>query len=157
MRKIFTVSFFGLLTILFVSCNDGNASSKVKKENVDTAKKRDIEIIKGSAEIQLDKTEYDFGTVDEGVVVEATFLVTNPGETDLVISNVQPSCGCTIPVWPKDPIKPGESAEILAKFNTAGKPNRQFKTLTLFTNTASGREILKLRGSVNPKNPATTK
>ena len=61
------------------------------------------------------------------------------------------------PVWPKEPIKPGDSAEVLANFNTAGKPNRQAKTLTLFTNTARGREILKLKGSVTPKSSSTPK
>ncbi len=98
---------------------------------------------------------YDFGTVNEGEIVEAKFIVTNSGKTDLVISNVQASCGCTVPVWPKTPIKPGDSAEVLANFNTAGKPNRQAKTLTLFTNTARGREVLRLKGSVTPKNPLT--
>ncbi|CAI8366731.1 MAG: Uncharacterised protein [Flavobacterium sp. SCGC AAA160-P02] len=157
MKKRLTISLLVLSTILFISCKDENASSKVKKQNINSAKKRDIEISKGSAEIQFDQTEYDFGTVNEGVVVEAKFIVTNPGKTDLLISNVQPSCGCTIPIWPKDPIKPGESSEVLAKFDTSGKPNRQFKTLTLFTNTPRGREILKLRGSVTPKNPAIAK
>ena len=154
MKKSLVTSLSILLTIFFVSCKEGNPSSKVKKENVESAKKRDIEINKGSAEIQFDQTEFDFGTVDEGVVVEAKFVVTNPGKSDLMITKVQPSCGCTVPVWPKDPIKPGESAEVLAKFNTAGKPNRQFKTLTLFTNTTTGREILKLRGLVTPKSTA---
>lgn len=155
MKKTLSTSIFALLTIFFISCNEEKPSLKVKKENVKSAKKRDIEIKKGSAEIQFDQTEFDFGTVDEGVMVEAKFIVSNPGKSDLIITKVQPSCGCTVPVWPKDPIKPGESAEVLAKFNTAGKPNRQFKTLTLYTNTATGREILKLRGLVTPK--STTK
>jgi hypothetical protein len=37
------------------------------------------------------------------------------------------------------------------KFNTAGKPNRQLKTITLTTNTEAGRQVLKLKGSVTPK------
>ena len=157
MNKLITTSLLALSVVFFVSCNKGNASSKVKKKNVDTAKKRDIEISKGAAEIQFNITEYDFGTVNEGEIVEAKFMVTNSGKTDLVISNVQPSCGCTVPVWPRTPIKPGDSAEVLANFNTAGKPNRQAKTLTLFTNTARGREILKLKGSVTPKASSTAK
>ena len=157
MNKIVTSSLLVLSLVFFNSCKEGNASAKVKKENIITAKKRDVEISKGSAEIQFDITEYDFGTVNEGEIVEAKFIVTNSGKTDLVISNVQPSCGCTVPVWPKTPIKPGDSAEVLANFNTTGKPNRQAKTLTLFTNTARGREVLRLKGSVTPKNPLTTK
>ena len=151
MNKIVTSSLLVLSLVFFNSCKEGNASEKVKKENIVTAKKRDVEISKGSAEIEFDITEYDFGTVNEGEIVEAKFMVTNSGKTDLVISNVQASCGCTVPVWPRTPIKPGDSAEVLANFNTAGKPNRQAKTLTLITNTARGREVLKLKGSVTPK------
>ena len=151
MKKIFITSVLALSTMIFISCNEGNASSKVKKENVKEAKKRDVEISKGAAEIQFDRTEFQFGTVNEGDVVEAKFVVINSGKTDLIITKVQPSCGCTVPEWQRTPIKPGESGEILAKFNTAGKPNRQAKTLTLYTNTAKGREVLKLTGSVTPK------
>tara|TARA_B110000003_G_scaffold276303_1_gene322070 strand:+ start:11073 stop:11540 length:468 start_codon:yes stop_codon:yes gene_type:complete len=140
-----------LSIVMLVSCKEGNPSSKVKKENIDTAKERDAEINKGSAQIAFDITEYDFGTVEEGEIVKAKFVVSNPGETDLIITNIQPSCGCTVPSWPREPIAPGASAEILANFNTAGKPNRQMKTLTLTTNTSIGREVLKLKGSVNAK------
>lgn len=151
MKKIFIASVLALSTVLFISCSETNASSKVKKANLDSAKKRDVEISKGAASISFDKTEYDFGTVNEGDVVETSFVVTNSGKTDLVITNAKPSCGCTVPVWPKEPIKPGASADISVKFNTAGKPNRQSKTITLTTNTATGREVLRLKGMVTPK------
>ena len=82
-----------------------------------------------------------------------SFEFVNTGTEPLSITNAKGSCGCTVPVWPKEPIKPGDSAEVLANFNTTGKPNRQAKTLTLFTNTAKGREVLRLKGSVTPKTP----
>ena len=151
MKKLVTSSLLALSIVLFISCNEGNPSTKVKKENLDTAKERDTEINKGSAQIAFDITEYDFGTVEEGEIVKAIYVVSNPGETDLIITKVTPSCGCTVPSWPREAIKPGDSAEIIANFNTAGKPNRQMKTLTLTTNTARGREVLKLKGSVNAK------
>ena len=56
MNKLITTSLFALSVVFFISCNEGNASSKVKKENVDTAKKRDTEISKGAAEIQFNIT-----------------------------------------------------------------------------------------------------
>ena len=151
MRNIFIIAALALSTLVITSCKEGNASSKVKKENLESAKKRDVEISKGAASIEFDKTEYNFGTVNEGDVVETEFVVTNSGKTDLIITNAQPSCGCTVPIWPKEPIKPGESSKISVKFNTQGKPNRQSKTITLTTNTAKGREVLKLVGSVTPK------
>jgi hypothetical protein len=151
MKKI-TVAFAFLASIAFmISCGNGNASTKVNKDNLDTAKSRDAEIKKEVALMTLDKREFDFGTVKEGEIVETIFKVTNSGTTDLVITNATGSCGCTVPIWPKAPIKPGETGDIAIKFNTSGKPNRQIKTVTLTTNTASGRELLTLKGSVTPK------
>ncbi|TXD48307.1 DUF1573 domain-containing protein [Polaribacter sp. IC073] len=151
MKKITFLFAFVVVATFIVSCGNGNASTKINKENLDTAKSRDAEIKKGVASISLDKREYDFGTVNEGDIVETLFKVTNSGKTDLVITNATGSCGCTVPVWPKAPIKPGETGEVAVKFNTSGKPNRQMKTVTLTTNTESGREVLTLRGSVTPK------
>jgi len=151
MKKITILFAFLLASNFIISCADGKASTKVNKQNLDTAKTRDAEIKKGVASISFDKKEYDFGTVNEGEIVETVFKVTNSGTTDLVITNATGSCGCTVPVWPKAPIKPGETGDIAVKFNTSGKPNRQMKTVTLTANTESGREVLTLRGSVTPK------
>jgi len=151
MKKTTILFAFLLATNFIISCADGKASTKVNKQNLDTAKTRDAEIKQGVASISFDKKEYDFGTVNEGEIVETVFKVTNSGTTDLVITNATGSCGCTVPVWPKAPIKPGETGDIAVKFNTSGKPNRQMKTVTLTANTESGREVLTLRGSVTPK------
>lgn len=151
MKKILIASVLAFSTVLFISCSESNASSKINKANLESAKKRDVEISRGAPVIKFDKTVFNFGTVNEGDVVETKFVLTNTGKTDLIIANAQPSCGCTVPVWPREAIKPGESSEILVKFNTAGKPNRQSKTITLTTNTATGREVLTLKGSVTPK------
>jgi len=151
MKKILIVAVLAFSTVLFISCGESNASSKINKSNLDLAKKRDAEISKGAPIIKFDKTIHEFGTVNEGDIVETKFILTNTGKTALVISNAQPSCGCTVPVWPKGAIKPGESSEILVKFDTSGKPNRQSKTITLTTNTATGKEVLTLKGSVTPK------
>lgn len=149
-----TTLLFALIVSVsfFTACKDGgNASAKINKANLDKAANRDAEIKKGTASISFDKKVYDFGTVNEGDMVETVFVLTNTGKTDLVITNAQGSCGCTVPVWPKAPIKPGQTGDIKVKFNTSGKPNRQQKTVTLTTNTESGREVLTLKGSVTPK------
>ena len=134
-----------------ISCVNGNAAKKVNKENLDNAKSRDTEIEKGVATISLDKREYDFGSVNEGDIVETVFKVTNSSDTDLVITDAKVTCGCTVPIWPKEAIKPGETKDVKVRFNTSGKSNRQQKNITLITNTLSGREILTLKGMVTPK------
>ncbi|PWG04861.1 DUF1573 domain-containing protein [Polaribacter aquimarinus] len=151
MRKLITVFALVMINVFFLACNGSNAAKKINKENLDKAVTRDADIKKGTASISFDTKMYDFGTVKEGEIVEKTFKITNSGKTDLVITNAQSTCGCTIPVWPKAPIKPGETGDVKVKFNTSGKPNRQRKSITLTTNTESGREVLTIQGSVTPK------
>ena len=51
----------------------------------------------------------------------------------------------------KNPIKAGASGKIDVKFNSRGKKNKQSKAITLTTNTAKGREFVKITGFVTPK------
>lgn len=151
MKKIKFIALLFASVLFFTGCKNIDATKKINKENLNNAAVRDANIKKGTASISLNQKIYDFGTVNEGDIVETVFKVTNTGKTDLVITNAQGSCGCTVPVWPKAPIKPGETGDVKVKFNTSGKPNRQQKTVTLTTNTESGREVLTLKGSVTPK------
>lgn len=137
------------LGLAFVSCKE-NATSKIEDTNLETAKERDAKISLGSAIIEFDTKDYDFGTVKEGDVVEGVFKVANKGKTDLVITDASASCGCTVPEWPKDAIKPGDSAEIKFSFNSKGRTGKQSKTITLQTNTANVTETLRIAGTVTP-------
>ncbi len=154
MKKVSIIIAVCLSAVVLVSCGKEKASSKVKKENLLNAEKRDSSI-GGAPEIAFDKDVFDFGTVNEGDVVEHSFLVTNTGASDLVITKAKASCGCTVPTWPKEAIAPGESAGVEIKFNTAGKRNKQNKTVTLTTNTTKGVETVKITGMVTPKDKKT--
>ena len=154
MKKIIAILALTISFSAMVSCKKGNAAAKVKQENVTEANQRDKEISQGAPSISFDREVHDFGTVEEGFVVETSFKVTNTGKSDLVITDAKATCGCTVPTWPKEPIKPGDSAEVQVKFNTAGKPNKQSKTVTLTTNTAKGQEQVKVTGMVTPKSKA---
>lgn len=152
MKKIIIFAFaFSMLA--FTACKEGNAAAKVDKSKLEEAKKRDLDISKGAPVVKFKESVYDFGTVTDGDIVETTFTLTNTGKSALVITDAKTTCGCTVPSWPKDkPIMPGETADIKVKFNTAGKGGgRQTKNVTLFTNTAVGREVLKIKGIVNRK------
>ena len=91
MRKQTLLFVFVLTVSFFMGCKDGtNVSKKINKENLDKAKTRDVEIKKGTAMISFDKKEHDFGTVNEGSIVETSYLVTNSGK---VINNFSKSMG----------------------------------------------------------------
>ena len=147
MKRVFTLL---VLSLVMFACND-NAANKIKKENLQIAKERDSKIRMGGAKMKFEKTEHDFGTINEGDVVETVFNFTNNGKSELIITKAKASCGCTVPDWPKEPIMPGESGEIKVKFNSKRKPNLQQKQITLQTNTDNGKEIIKIRAMVIPE------
>lgn len=152
MKRIISIAILaGSFFTLPTSCKESNAASKVKKENLIQAEKRDSQINIGSPIAKFDKEIFDFGKVPEGEIVKTTFTITNDGKSDLIITDAKSTCGCTVPEWPKEAIAPGETKEIKVSFNTSGKPNKQSKAVTLTTNTDKGREILKITGMVTPK------
>ncbi|WP_106794495.1 DUF1573 domain-containing protein [Aquimarina sp. Aq78] len=139
----------GVFAMTVMSCKD-NAAEKVKEENVEIAADRDAKNADYPV-MTFTKTEHDFGTINEGDVVEHKFAFTNTGKAPLVIVSAKGSCGCTVPEWPKDPIAPGATGEMLVKFNSNGKPNQQTKQVTITANTETGKEILKIKAMVTPK------
>ena len=102
-----------------------------------------IAIAAGEAEIKFEKTSHDFGTFPETEKVTCTFKFTNTGDNLLVIHQAIASCGCTVPQYSKEPIKPGESGEIVVTYNGAGKfPGHFKKSITIRTN--AKKEIIRL-------------
>lgn len=92
----------------------------------------------------------DYGTVskesDNGL---RTFEFTNTGDAPLIITNVQSTCGCTVPTKPTEPIMPGKTGKIDVKYNMNPGPIR--KTITVesnATNYEGGRIALKIKGEV---------
>ncbi|MBT1703569.1 DUF1573 domain-containing protein [Fulvivirgaceae bacterium PWU20] len=100
---------------------------------------------------QFEKTEHDFGTINEGQVVEYTYKFKNTGEAPLIIQGAQGSCGCTVPEWSKDPIPVGGTGYVKAKFDSNGKPNIQNKTVTVTANTWPKQTVLRFKAMVTPK------
>jgi len=97
-------------------------------------------------------------TIDYGRVTKdsdsglRTFEFTNTGDAPLIITNVQSTCGCTVPTKPKEPILPGKTGKIDVKYNMNTGPIR--KTITVESNAVNvegGRVALKIKGEVYEK------
>ena len=101
--------------------------------------------------IKIEEANFDFGTINEGDKVEHIFKFTNTGNGNLMVINAQPSCGCTVPEWTKEPIKKGESGEIKIIFNSAGKSGQQQKTVYITTNTLAGNEVITFKATILAK------
>lgn len=144
---------FILLSAIFtitLACNQ-NATSKIDKTNLEEAKLRDANANTGMPIVKFDKTEHDFGVINEGEVVETTFEIENVGTADLVITNAFATCGCTVPEWPKEPIKPKEKGLLKVSFDSNGRQNKQSKSITITTNTENGSEVVSIKTFVTPK------
>ncbi len=136
-----------LLAVGFTSCNKEKASDKINSENVQEAADRDKKLASLPV-IEWDKVEHDFGTLQQGEIAKTIFTLTNVGKSDLVISKAKGSCGCTVPEWPRQAIKPGETGEIEVKFNSRNKKGKASNTVTLATNTEKGSEVVRIKAFV---------
>jgi len=84
--------------------------------------------------IVAQESEFNFGDINQGDVVTHVFIVSNDGGDLLKISNVTASCGCTAATPEKNELAPGESTNIVVKFNSKGKKGPQTKIITVYNN-----------------------
>lgn len=103
--------------------------------------------------LQFVNDTHDFGTVTEGSPADYVFQFKNTGKEPLVITKVQPSCGCTIPDWTKDPIMPGKTGYVKASYSTQGRPGHFEKNMTVISN--AGTKMVTFKGNVE-KAPETS-
>ena len=101
-----------------------------------------------AAVMDFEKIEHDFGTITQGENVSHIFKFKNTGKSDLLITDAKGSCGCTVPEFPRTPIKPGESGEMKVTFSSAGRNGMQSKTVDITTNTATGHQQLLIKASI---------
>lgn len=111
------------------------------------------ETVTGPA-IAFEETTFDFGDIHQGDKVEHIFSFENTGVEPLIITNVQTTCGCTAPEWPRDPITPGQKASIKVVFNSAGKMGKQNKVITILSNAATPNNQVVITTNVLPKKEA---
>ncbi|MCB0540295.1 MAG: DUF1573 domain-containing protein [Chitinophagales bacterium] len=162
MKKIIFVSALAFSTFLF-SCNSDSPATEETSGDATTTAVEETVVNNEPAEIapaqvaelttmSVDRMTHDFGNISDQSPVETKFVVTNTGEKPLLISNAQGSCGCTVPEYPKEPILPGESADIKVSFNPSGKSGAQNKTVTLTANTEPATTVMTIKSNITTAN-----
>ncbi len=154
MKKLHHIYFYLLFAcaISFFSCNN-------EKKDADNDGKLPTDLINNPNSAQGEKPEnapamvfaqdtYDFGEIVQGERVNHEFSFTNTGKSDLIISNAHASCGCTVPEYPKEPIKPGESGVIKVSYNSEGRKDAFNKTVTVTVNTFPNENKIYIKGVV---------
>jgi hypothetical protein len=92
-------------------------------------------------------TVHDFGKIPLNKPVTHEFRFTNTGNSPLIISSVQASCGCTVTDYSKDPIAPRAEGFVKATYNAA-KAGIFTKTVTVNANSEESVVRLMIKGEV---------
>lgn len=100
------------------------------------------------ARLNFNETEFKFGKVKVGTVINHDFPFTNTGSVPLLITKARSTCGCTVPSYPEAPIAPGESGVISVSFDTKNKYGRQRKPVTIIANTYPATTTIYVDGNV---------
>jgi|TARA_B110000093_G_scaffold71054_1_gene77239 hypothetical protein len=143
MKKVILLASFALV---MTAC--GNATDRIES-STEVENETMMEVL---PEIVFEEEFHDFGEINEGLVAEHVFSFKNEGEGPLIISNAQGSCGCTVPVWPRQPIAPGATGEIKVSFNSTGRAGKQDKRVTLTTNAVPQTKVLNITSTVIANN-----
>lgn len=128
--------------------NDPLSPEELKKVE-EEEQKRKAEYEASLTTIEFNELYHDFGDVPPGSSNTFEFEVKNTGSQPLIITDASASCGCTVPVWPKEPISPGTSDVIEVTFSP--KPsqlNEIKKTVTVTANTKEKVHKLEIRAFV---------
>jgi hypothetical protein len=133
MRVVAYLLLFGLL----FSLESGAENNSVSASATDAPR------------LVVGKRIHDFGTVNEGAVVNYSFSIKNEGKSPLVLRDVRSDCGCTTVLPEVQELSPNSEAEIRTSFNTSGFRGKKVKTVRLFTNDPSNASVLlELRGRI---------
>jgi len=136
-----------IIAIAFASCENSekgisteivnNSSSAVKTSESGTAPK-----------MLFEESVHDFGTLIQGERVSFGFKFTNIGGSDLVITRVSTSCGCTLGNYPEEPIPPGKTGVIEVLFDSKNRKGFQNKTATVLANTIPNTTTLRIKAKI---------
>ncbi|MDR1171254.1 MAG: DUF1573 domain-containing protein [Bacteroidales bacterium] len=101
--------------------------------------------------IAFDKTQHNFGKVNEGDgAASYDFTFKNSGTAPLIIQDVKTTCGCTTPEWTRQPILPGATGFIKVSYDVKGRPGAIDKMITVHSNSLSSPTSLRIIGEVIP-------
>ncbi|MFN0201796.1 MAG: DUF1573 domain-containing protein [Bacteroidia bacterium] len=97
--------------------------------------------------IQFSEVEYTAQNVIAGEKVIHAYKFTNTGKSDLVLEYAKGSCGCTVAELKEKVVKPGQTSEINATFDSTGRVGENVKTISVKSNDPD-QEVITLKLTV---------
>ena len=88
----------------------------------------------------------DLGEQELSKSIAIQYRVKNTGKKNLVITNVDPDCSCTVGTYTKDPIKPGEMGNITLEYDVVIPDHKFKKKAKVYANVAGGSFDISFKG-----------
>lgn len=147
-NRFFAATVLGCLLFGQISCKQGD-SSEISTDLVSNPASAEGATDNASVPVMsFEQESHDFGKIKQGEKVSYSFKFKNTGKGDLLIANAVGSCGCTVPDYPKNPVKSGDESMILVTFDSAGKSGKVTKTVTLTSNTIPNTKVLTITAEI---------
>jgi mono/diheme cytochrome c family protein len=109
----------------------------------------------GGPKIVFAEKQRDFGKILQGDIIQYEFDFTNEGDSELEITNVQTSCGCTAATaGEKNKYAAGEKGKIKITFNSNGKVGKVEKTVLIQSNSLAPNDQIILTLNFDVKLPS---
>lgn len=107
---------------------------------------------KVNEELSFKFTTFDFGVIkEEDGVKSASFPLENIGNTPLIISRIDASCGCTTVSYLREPIMSKEKSTITISYDPEFRPGFFEKRIYVYTNSNTRCNVLTIKGEVTPR------
>ena len=136
-RAFMSLPIKSLLIALCIACCTMSCKQKEK-----------CAVTESAATFYVADIKHDFGEkLKAGKDYTYDFVFFNTGKTPLIINDVKTSCHCTTAEFPKQPVMPGESAEIHVTLNEDSKGFFR-RSITVYNNSAKRQNLLWVTGKV---------
>lgn len=89
-------------------------------------------------------------SVEEGGEARVEFVFRNAGPRDIVVTDVESSCGCTVAERPVEPVRPGEIGRIAVVYRSGRAQGEQSQVITLRTSEGE-KHVLRMKIDVRPR------
>lgn len=157
MKRILGIGLLAVLALSSCKKNDsaGQVTAVQKNPFADDRVVMQSDLIKeaknhAETTLALSEPSFDFGKIKKGDRVEHIYEVTNTGKNPLIISTVQPTCGCTVPDFTKEPILPGQKGKITLKFDSSNFEGMVHKSAEIYANVAQVPIELQFTADIKP-------
>lgn len=133
MKKLFLLSLFAIFAFGVANAQNTNVQNTTPDNG---------------AKIVFANMEHNYGTIQKGSDGNCVFEFVNEGNEPLILNSVRASCGCTNPIYTKEPVMPGQTGQIKVHYNT-NNVGGFTKTITVLSNAVDNpRVVLKIKGNV---------